>query len=294
MTTLITHLDSDGILSGYILNKYVEKTQKIYFSSPTYIRDTIARSIMGSWDPSKLYILDITGDKLSLRVASVYYEAIWIDHHIWSEMDNYPNVKVYVSPEKSAAQVLANVYKISDPMVDAANHIDQNRVENDFEKDLRDLISAVRNAKDFDYTRFFENIIYAEDSEKIKDIIKENYNLIESFRKEMDEIKNELSGRINKLKIKDKRVIFVEPHRDIPVYKIEEMFDGDEWDILVVKYTKMNKYSFITKIEFRSREEDVQRIAKFFNGGGHKNASGATINGLLTKIELVNALNLFL
>ncbi len=294
MATLITHLDSDGILSGYLLNKYVEKTQRIYFSSPTYIKDTIARTIVGTWDPSKLYILDIAGDKLSLRVASTYYEVIWIDHHIWGEIENYNNVKIHVSLEKSAAQVLANLFKISDPMVEVANHIDQNRIETNFERDFRDLISAVRNSKDLDYTRFFENIIYSENAKKIEEILKENYNLVEVFRNEMDLIKNELSEKINRFKIKEKNIIFVEPHRDIPVYKIEEMFGEEEWDILVVKYTKMTRYSFITKIEFRSREEDVQKIAKFFNGGGHKNASGATINGFLTKLEIVNALNLFL
>ncbi len=294
MATLITHLDSDGILSGYLLNRYVEKTEKIYFSSPTYIKDTIAKTIIGPWDPSKLYILDITGDKLSLRVASSYYEVIWIDHHIWGEIENYPNVKIHVALEKSAAQVLANLFKISDPMVEVANHIDQNRIDTTFERDLRDMISAVRNSKDLDYNRFFENIIYADNSQKIEEIVKENFNLIDIFRNEMDLIKDELSDKIYRFTIKEKSVILVEPHRDIPVYKIEEMFDGEEWDVLVVKYIKMNKYSYITKLEFRSREVDVQKIAKFFNGGGHKNASGATINGLLTKLEIVNALNLFL
>jgi len=41
-----------------------------------------------------------------------------------------------------------------------------------------------------------------------------------------------------------------------------------------------------TRVNFRSRGRvDVNRIAKFFGGGGHKNASGTTVEEPIEKAE---------
>jgi nanoRNase/pAp phosphatase (c-di-AMP/oligoRNAs hydrolase) len=53
--------------------------------------------------------------------------------------------------------------------------------------------------------------------------------------------------------------------------------------------------SLVTKIELRTQtQQDVYEIAKFFGGGGHKQAAGATINEFLTSDKLLETLRNFL
>jgi len=40
-------------------------------------------------------------------------------------------------------------------------------------------------------------------------------------------------------------------------------------------------------VEFRGKEEKVIEMAKAFNGGGHENAAGCTVNYYLTANEVI-------
>ena len=46
-----------------------------------------------------------------------------------------------------------------------------------------------------------------------------------------------------------------------------------------------------TRVEIRSKNVDVQQVAVFFNGGGHKNASGCSLNDINDYIKVVDKLN---
>ena len=65
------------------------------------------------------------------------------------------------------------------------------------------------------------------------------------------------------------------------IFSIMRLLKGPEV-FLLFKSVDKNK----TRVNFRSRGRiDVNRIAKFFGGGGHKNASGTTIEESLEKTE---------
>lgn len=55
---------------------------------------------------------------------------------------------------------------------------------------------------------------------------------------------------------------------------------------LAMVFKEIRKNKKLVRINFRSQTDfDCNRLASFFGGGGHKNASGATIPGGLTEIE---------
>jgi oligoribonuclease NrnB/cAMP/cGMP phosphodiesterase (DHH superfamily) len=66
---------------------------------------------------------------------------------------------------------------------------------------------------------------------------------------------------------------------DIGNYLVKKVFPGCDFSV-VYNYDDLYKY---TKFSLRSTNDktDVSIIAKLFNGGGHRNASGITINGNL-------------
>ena len=72
-------------------------------------------------------------------------------------------------------------------------------------------------------------------------------------------------------------VAILRPKESIPPYILLE--DLKNSDLVIIVYDK--------KIEFRSEKIDVYRIARLFNGGGHKNASGAKTNRNYSNLEIV-------
>ncbi|MEM4083866.1 MAG: hypothetical protein QW752_02320, partial [Thermoplasmata archaeon] len=161
MSLSITHFDSDGIISAYLINKYVERTKRVMFSNANKIKDTIARSLIEEWEIEKLYILDISGNEKAFRVASVYNNVIWIDHHEWTVECKYKNIEITLSNDFSAASVISKKYGISDRLVEIADHLDQNTPKNEVEEGFRDLISSIRNLQNRDREKIAESLVFS-------------------------------------------------------------------------------------------------------------------------------------
>ncbi|MDP8012038.1 MAG: hypothetical protein ACP5F1_02065 [Thermoplasmata archaeon] len=294
MSNIITHTDSDGVISAYLIRKYIDKSKKIFFSNPSLIKDTIAKSVIGENKLDKLFILDIAGNDHAVHLSSVYDKTIWIDHHLWAPINNYENVEIYIMQEPSAAQVVSNVFGIEDYMIEMANHIDQNNITNKNENNFRDLISAIKFYKGKYFDKILENLVNDLMNKDVEIIINENMEIIENFRIYVESIKKRLENNIVFLKINGKKIAILETEENIPVYKIEESLDPSKWDVLIVKFFRSGREYSYTKLEFRSKKPDVLKIARAFGGGGHLLAAGASINGSISFNDILSAVNLFL
>ncbi|MVT13183.1 MAG: hypothetical protein GPW16_02725 [Euryarchaeota archaeon] len=292
MSLTITHTDSDGVITAYLINKYVERSKRIMFSNPSRIKDTILRSLIEEWEIKRLYVLDISGNERALRVASVYDYVVWIDHHEWIPENKYKNIEITIENEPSAARVVSKKYGIEDPIVDFADHLDQNSPQNDLEVDFRDLISSIRNSYQRERDHILEKIVFDMMDNDLKTIIDLNKKNIENFRIEMERLKSRIRENIKNIKVNDKNVYIVETDKNIPVYKIQEIVPKD-WDLIVVIYKRIRGSYTSWKIEFRSRELDILPVAKLFGGGGHKKAAGANIIYNFEIDQLLRAISIF-
>lgn len=292
MSLTITHTDSDGVITAYLINKYVERSKRIMFSNPSRIKDTILRSLIEEWEIKRLYVLDISGNERALRVASIYDYVVWIDHHEWIPENKYKNIEITIENEPSAARVVSKKYGIEDPIVDFADHLDQNSPQNDLEVDFRDLISSIRNSYQRERDHILEKIVFDMMDNDLKTIIDLNKKNIENFRIEMERLKSRIRENIKNIKVNDKNVYIVETDKNIPVYKIQEIVPKD-WDLIVVIYKRIRGSYTSWKIEFRSRELDILPVAKLFGGGGHKKAAGASIIYNFEIDQLLRAISIF-
>jgi nanoRNase/pAp phosphatase (c-di-AMP/oligoRNAs hydrolase) len=292
LSLTITHTDSDGVITAYLINKYVERSKRIMFSNPSRIKDTILRSLIEEWEIKRLYVLDISGNERALRVASIYDYVVWIDHHEWIPENKYKNIEITIENEPSAARVVSKKYGIEDPIVDFADHLDQNSPQNDLEVDFRDLISSIRNSYQRERDHILEKIVFDMMDNDLKTIIDLNKKNIENFRIEMERLKSRIRENIKNIKVNDKNVYIVETDKNIPVYKIQEIVPKD-WDLIVVIYKRIRGSYTSWKIEFRSRELDILPVAKLFGGGGHKKAAGANIIYNFEIDQLLRAISIF-
>jgi len=292
LSLTITHTDSDGVITAYLINKYVERSKRIMFSNPSRIKDTILRSLIEEWEIKRLYVLDISGNERALRVASIYDYVVWIDHHEWIPENKYKNIEITIENEPSAARVVSKKYGIEDPIVDFADHLDQNSPQNDLEVDFRDLISSIRNSYQRERDHILEKIVFDMMDNDLKTIIDLNKKNIENFRIEMERLKSRIRENIKNIKVNDKNVYIVETDKNIPVYKIQEIVPKD-WDLIVVIYKRIRGSYTSWKIEFRSRELDILPVAKLFGGGGHKRAAGASIIYNFEIDQLLRAISIF-
>ncbi|MFP3317885.1 MAG: DHHA1 domain-containing protein [Thermoplasmata archaeon] len=292
MSLTITHTDSDGVITAYLINKYVERSKRIMFSNPSRIKDTILRSLIEEWEIKRLYVLDISGNERALRVASIYDSVVWIDHHEWIPENKYKNIEITIENEPSAARVVSKKYGIEDPIVDFADHLDQNSPQNELEVDFRDLISSIRNSYQREKDHILEKIVFDMMDNDLKTIIDLNKKNIENFRIEMERLKSRIRENIKNIKVNDKNVYIVETDKNIPVYKIQEIVPKD-WDLIVVIYKRIRGSYTSWKIEFRSRELDILPVAKLFGGGGHKRAAGANIIYNFEIDQLLRAISIF-
>lgn len=278
MNIAISHSDADGILSVVMLLKE-KPVEWAYFTSPAKVIKTIGNSIYTDGIKNDLYLFDISGNKKTITASSLFENALWIDHHEWNEnldyVKNFENVNAIVNPNaKSATRVVAEHFDITSNLLKYADEIDANEIKSTESERILYITESFRANityhKMFEFARKLavdENEIYNPCYDKI----------IEDrkiwMQKAIDFGKNNLAIE----KIGNLDIGIIETNESLPVSKIS---DGVECDILVAV---MHQNGQSTKIEFRSKNIDVYTIAKEFGGGGHKCASGATLQGIVGK-----------
>ncbi len=298
MLTVMTHMDADGVISlSLFLKKIGGAKVRTYFTSPVQLRDSICHSVNGKKSLGELYIFDIAGENRAIYAAAIYDMVVWIDHHEWKPEVSLPHVKIYIdSKAKSAAQVVSEFFGVSSKLVDIANEIDTNNVKTEVAERIRTTIGALR----WKYSGRELNIKLYKLAEELMGENFEFLNNYEGIVKEyegwIEQLKKRVTKEIKIFKVKDLNIAVFESLESVPVYIISNMLSKDPrgpFDIILIMVYRAGKYNPATKMEFRTHTDvDVLKIAKFYGGGGHRKASGATVNDIVTVPEVLNAIEL--
>jgi oligoribonuclease NrnB/cAMP/cGMP phosphodiesterase (DHH superfamily) len=290
MPTVISHNDADGIISvAALFMKYPEKKFSVYFATPSNLKLVLCKAIAKSFFGDELFVFDLTANKETVKLAS-FFNCTWIDHHIWDDFVIEPNIKVVNNVTyASAARLCADYFGLNGMIFGLADEIDKNNATSEEAVYLRDLIDGIRFF-DKKYDIKLKSIAskLAKGFENIKS--EENDAIVERYRKWVKEIEADVEKRINVIEKNGIKVVFLTTNKNIPtrvvVKRVKEL--GIEADIVAVFYYYVKKSKIFTKIEFRSNEYDVFELARRFGGGGHKNASGATAEGMIKIDDLLS------
>lgn len=297
--TIISHADADGVISTSLIVKYLckDSTPYIYFSSPSRVRDTICYSVMNKKELSMVYVLDIAASRQSIAASSIYEKALWIDHHIWDEelLKNLPeNVEVFVDENSnSCATAVLKYLNISDPLGEIADEIDRNNVKSDDADFLRNLIGGIKLFYESNKALKLRKLALELAKEGIESIKENAVNkaLAEKHRDFIKDFEENINSNLSVFEIKGNKIAIYEAEDNLPVYQLHDVLKKNEkapFDYIIALIRKKEE----TKLEFRTHNnKDVLYLAKLFGGGGHRNASGASINKLLTKEEVIEVIS---
>jgi len=292
MEAIITHADADGIISASLIVRFKPRAS-VYFSSPTFLHKTICKLL--DFELENLYILDITANKKTMLLSSLFNKAIWIDHHQWEDLEIPKNVEVFVEEAESAAKIVAKILNVESPLIEVANQVDTNNIKDEGALFFRDLISAIKwkynKLQTIKFRQIVKILAFKSLDELEKDV--ENARIIEEHRNWLNSLASEILEKTKEFDVNGKKVLIFETTKSLPVYFIyNKLKEHKDFDLLCVFYRRidMKRKIPITKVELRSKNEDVLKVAKYFGGGGHKLASGATLNRYLIIDEFLEKL----
>ena len=294
MITAMTHMDSDGIISlSLFLKKIGGARIRVYFTSPVQLRDAICRSVFHLKSLGELYIFDLAGENKAVYAASMYDRVVWIDHHDWEPEDKPKHVEIIIDKKaKSAARVVAQYFDLKSPLVDLADQIDTNSVKDEDAEKIRTVVGALRyqfsgvelNRKLYKFARELMN----EDLSFL-----DSYNDITGeYLRWVEKVLENAKKGAKTFHVSGLKVVIYETMETVPVYLVSNEIDDDA-DIIVILIHRLGREKPITKLEFRTHTDvDVLKLAKFFGGGGHKKASGASVGDIVTIPEVLKAVEL--
>jgi nanoRNase/pAp phosphatase (c-di-AMP/oligoRNAs hydrolase) len=292
MEAIISHADADGIISASLIVRLKPKAS-LYFSSSSFLHKTICKLL--DFDLETLYILDISANKKTVLLSSIFKKSIWIDHHQWEDVEIPKNVEVFVEEAESAAKVVAKVLKVESPLIEIANEIDTNNIKSDEARFFRDLVSAIKwkygKVQSLKFRQIAKLLAFKGLDELEKDV--ENAKIIEEHANWLGSLAPEILEKSKEFVVDGKKILVFETTKSLPVYFIyEKLKESKNFDVLCVFYRRVDtkRKIPITKIELRSKSEDVVKVARIFGGGGHKLASGVTINRYLSVEEFLEKL----
>ncbi|BBL45379.1 phosphoesterase [Nanobdella aerobiophila] len=283
----ITHWDLDGIFSLSLLYKKFGDKFKVYFSSPRLINKTLLKVIENNDPNERVYITDIATNQEAIYLSSYFKEVYWIDHHNKNYDEITKRINVYIKDYRSAARVLSEYLDINNDYLYIIDDIDSGMIRNDLERDLRDMIVAIR----YFYPKSFD-LYFISFAKKINIDINNilDKNILNRFRKILKDLYKDIDRDL--YIIEDKYKIFIiKTKYDIPsnyvVEYIGEKF-GQKPDYIITLYQKSKRGEIRTL-----NNKNVIEIAKIFNGNGHKFAAGFVYNNendVYEKIKYMNNL----
>ncbi len=295
MITVMTHIDSDGVLSFAIFLKKMKGIKvRGYFTTPVQLRDTICYSTLRKRELGELYIFDIAGENRALYAAAMYDRVTWIDHHNWEPEATLEHVRVVIDKNaKSAAHVVAEYFDVDSPLIPLADEIDTNSIKTEEGELIRTTVGAIRfRFSGAELGKMLYKLAYDLMSEDLSRL--DRYReLVEDYRQFIKELKERVRKNVKYYRVKNRKVAVFETTESVPVYALTEEIEKDTDLIAVMVYRTDNARRTTTKLEFRTNTDmDVLKIARFYGGGGHVKASGATVPGAITVPELLRAVEL--
>lgn len=315
--TVVTHNDADGVLCLTEFLKSIDASEymnvRSYFTTPNKVRDTICISTLGQrCETGSLKVFDLTANRGAIIACAMYKDAVWIDHHTWEKIDilddkgEFLSVKTFVDASSpSAASFVSRYYKVSTGLEGYIDEIDKNRVETKEAKMIRDVIGAIKYAYfGLELSKQFFELAVGLAKSGIDELRDKKYNqLVENYEKFVRSVEEYAEDHVQITKVKGgdgklKKLAILESDKSFPVHiafnKLVNHKEApfDVFAVLVHTGEEPDKPR-VTKAEFRTMsEQNVYKIARFFGGGGHRVASGATVEGGLKAEELVRAIML--
>ncbi|MCS7123578.1 MAG: DHHA1 domain-containing protein [Candidatus Aenigmarchaeota archaeon] len=296
MNVVIAHWDADGVASTSLyFKKFSLENTYNFFSSATKLKTTLCKVIAKLNEFDKLFIFDIAPNDVTIRLASIFNEVVWIDHHQKNIKVEIPkNVTLFINENyKSSARAVCEYFNVNSRILDFIDEIDCNNVVSEEAKFFRDLVSAIKIKY---HSRSSKKLLFLSKFlafYEIQDLIKreEEMLLVENYRKFIENNIEKILSSKKVFEINNKKVLFVETNLQIPVYEIYNKVK-EEADLFIAIFRRINiiRGTVSTKIELRSENINVFPIAEYFGGGGHKKAAGASINKFLTIETLINEL----
>ena len=297
MLTVMTHMDADGLVSLTLLLKKLGGARiRVFFTSPVQLRDTICHSVSKKKELGELYIFDMAGEHRAIYAAAIYDHVIWIDHHRWTPEITLPHMEIVIDPQaKSAATVVARHLGIESPLVEIAEQIDTNDVKDEDAEMLRNVIGASRwkfygRELNFKLYRLAEELMVEDLS-----ILRNYSNIVREYAIWVENLKERVKKETKTFSEKGMRIAVFETTESVPVYIVSNLLRERDglFDLVIVLIHKMARSQPVTKMEFRTHTDvDVLKIAKFYGGGGHIKASGASVNDIVTIPEILKAIDL--
>ncbi|RDD52316.1 hypothetical protein BA065_02390 [Nanoarchaeota archaeon NZ13-N] len=268
---LVTHWDIDGIFCLYLFYKRFGDRFKVYFSGPRSINRVLSKLIYEGKNNEELFITDIATNQVSLYLSACFNGAHWIDHHEIDSFDVPKGVEIFIKRYKSAARCVADYFNLEDNYLDIADDIDSNNIRSDLERDLRDLVTAIRYFNPKTYPIYFENIAKELNSGiPIENIIEKRKKILKDYREYLKKKEDYIILSTKIFNLSGRKVFIVEMEYDIPSYNIIEILQkrlGGNIDYIVILYGNRGEIRTTT-------EKNVLGIAKCLGGGGHRYAAG--------------------
>lgn len=250
----------------------------VKFSTHNRLFRDILRTLLRRPTSDELLIFDISGNRDSIRAASLYSRVLWIDHHVWTPEVHPPNVEfVLDSEQRSATSIVAKYFSVSD-FSEIADEIDTNDVRSEKAEKLRRVVAAIRN-------RFHGKALESELFKLAKNIAESGIEVVEredyrSLREEFENyVRRSLENLTFRIAEKDgKRISAIFPENPVPTFMVlEELKRRVEEPLDVIAIIYLNQKG--ARVEFRTQtDKNVLEIAKKYGGGGHLKASGANVS----------------
>jgi len=297
MITVMTHTDSDGIISLALFLKNMQGIRvRTYFTTPMQLRDMICQSVRGKRSMGELYIFDLAGENKAIYAAAIYDKVLWIDHHQWEPEKVPEHVNIVIDKNaKSAAHVVADYFGLSSPLVELADQIDTNAVKDELAEKIRETVGALRYAYyGRELNEKFKKLAYELATEELG-VLDKYAELMEEYRKWIKKLKEDARSNIKYFTVEGIKVAVFETTEHIPVYMVSNELpeDVDIFAVIIHLPPKERRRTPITKLEFRTHtDKNVLKLAEFYGGGGHTQASGASVRDIITVPELLNTIRL--
>ncbi|MBU5688276.1 MAG: hypothetical protein KQA31_02620 [Candidatus Aenigmarchaeota archaeon] len=290
MPVIITHNDADGIISAAaVFLKYPEKKFSVYFATPNSLKLALCKAIARHNLKDEIFIFDLSPNQETAKIASLFENVTWIDHHIWDDIDTQNINAINKVEYASAARLCAEYFGLNGEIFDLADQIDRNDIKTEKAEYLRDLIDGIK----FFYGKnsiLKLKFLASKLAKGIDEIFnEENKRMVQIFRKWVSDASKEIEKEV-KIFNNDKTVAILSTNKQIPVRivlkRLEEM--NLKADVVAVLYHHIKGKKKMTKIELRTMKNfDVFSLAQKLGGGGHKHASGATVEGYLKEDDFL-------
>lgn len=296
----------DGIASAYIADQYFKFFEVSSICIPIQYGENIYE-VIGEDNidlVNDLYFLDFSTDrKTMIDLASKFNKVVIIDHHKTAEAElkdidkEKDNIELYFNMFKSGAMLSYDYFTVftgTEPQKDLFGNIVP---KTDILNISKRVIEYIQDRDIWEW-----NLPYSKEvSEFLKFSVKpnditsfgammKNFNLDNA--RSIGETLNQARDKAVESKVKKYREINIAGINLVCINLTENISEvGNEFCKLTGKPAMMY---FINEdlqvvLSFRSLNElpDVSVLAKYFGGGGHRNACGATID----MIKLINILN---